>query len=93
MKPTILILLAALAVSGCHKIHEGKVIEKYIVPAHNEEYYTTMYVNNMPIMQYHDDHYPESYWIKLQKDSIVEDFSIELNDWNKIQIGDYDTIK
>lgn len=97
-KHIIIVLLISLALFSCHKIHEGNVTEKYIVPAHEYRYSTTMFVGKVPITSWHTGYVDDKYVLAVTNisgfDTITEEFSVSNITYECKSIGAYfnDTI-
>ena len=98
MKQTKLALLLVILFSSCHKIHDGNITDKYIVPAHTYTYTTVMMVGKVPITQVHTGYVGDEYVLTVTKikgvDTITEDFSVSSSTYECKRIGNYfnDTI-
>jgi hypothetical protein len=91
------VLLAAVF-SSCHKIHDGNVTDKYVIPAHSYRYSTMMYVGKVPITTWHTGYVGDEYVLEITKikgvDTITEKFSVSSLTYECKKVGNYfnDTI-
>ena len=83
------LLVAVLA--SCHKIHDGTVTNKYIVPAHSYKYSTMMMVGKVPITTWYTVYVGDEYVLTVTKvngkDTITEDFYIDEANWKCMSVG------
>lgn len=92
MKKVILIA-SLVALVSCHKIHDGKVTGKFIVPAHDYSYSTTVMCGKTPIIIWHKSHAETEYVLHIskltKKDTISENFSVNKETYECKKFGDY----
>jgi hypothetical protein len=85
LKPALLIG-AVMCCFSCHQIHEGEVIDKYIIPAHSYQYCTTIMIGKVPITQWHTGYVDDEYVLLIRgikgKDTITEEFSVSQETYN-----------
>ena len=88
---TFLLLLSVF--SSCHKIHDGNVTNKYVVPAHSYSYPTTMYVGKSSVTTWNTEFVSDEYVLTVTKitgvDTIIENFSVNSSTYECMKIGDY----
>lgn len=93
MKQVVLFLLATVIISSCHRIHEGTVTEKYVVPAHYYHYTTTQFVGKTPIITSHTGYVGDEYVLTVSgidgKDTVSEEFSVDYATFECKSIGTY----
>lgn len=91
------VLLVAVFAS-CHKIHDGTVTDRYVVPAHSYQYSTVIMVGKVPITTWHTGYVGDEYVLTVTKvkgkDTISEDFSVSSSTYECKIVGTYfnDTI-
>jgi hypothetical protein len=101
MKHLILIfsnILLCTVFSSCHRIHDGIITEKHIIPAHTYSYSTMMMIGKVPITTWHTGYVNDEYILTVTKikgtDTISERFSVNSTTYECKLKGDYfnDTI-
>lgn len=77
---TALLIGAFMCCFSCHQIHEGTVIDKYMIPAHTYQYSTMIMVGKVPVPAWHTGYVGDEYVLLVEgfkgKDTIREEFSV-----------------
>lgn len=93
IKKTFCACALLVAVSACHRIHNGTITNKYIVPAHSYQYSTMIIVGKVPITQWHTGWVGDEYILtvtnQLGKEKISEDFSVSELTYKCKAVGEY----
>lgn len=88
-----LLCLLVLALASCHKLTEGTVEDKYIIPAHHYSYTTMHMVGKVPITQFHTGWEPDQYILRVSGvangDTIVEEFTVQEAAWRSLKLGSH----
>ncbi len=94
----IIIFILVVLFSSCHRLHDGKITDKYIVPEHAYSYITYIYTGKTMIPISHVGIRQTEYIIrvtnKIDGEIITEKFSVDESYYQCKSIGDYfnDTI-
>ncbi len=95
----ILIIICILFSSCFHRIHEGVVVNRYIVPEHTYQYTTFIYTGKIMVPIQHTAYAETEYILTVEKsvkgERIREDFSVDYNTYECKTISTYffDTVK
>jgi hypothetical protein len=87
MKKLIIILLLVLC--SCHQINEGYIVEKEYIPESTESYTVYMYIGKMMYPQYRTRKVQEKHILTVSNGEITERFSVDLEVYEKTQVGDW----
>jgi hypothetical protein len=98
MKLFKVLILFCLLFFSCNSIHEGTIVDKYIVPEHTIEYITYMQTDSVSIPQIHITFVPEEFVLIVKNKKCeyhTESLSVDSTIYSSLQKGDRfsDTIK
>lgn len=89
-----LILLYVLLLAGCHRIQEGQVIDKNLIPAHSESYAQITWIGKIPVTNWHTRAVPDKFSLIIlgydcEKHPVIETFEVSRAVYVKKNIGDW----
>ena len=86
------ILLISIFTFSCDTIHEGVVVNRYIIPAHPYQYTTTVIIGKTQIPQWHTGYIDDQYILVIQgvknNDTITKEFIVSKKTYDSKTKGD-----